>query len=312
MKSGYSQNRTVNAPSPVSDFVTLDLPPKPAPLTSAIPIFAATSLLFFFSLYVALPYFRHKGVPWFCTYNLVLALPMFALVVFALLAYRSEGRPFTALAMRDRFRLQRMDFCTWLWTGSLSVFMYGGRFAIFLSFGLAIVALIIEGRRDRKTILTGAALALFFFLCWTLWQTEPWLRRVPLHSEPPALREFLAQFGEHAFMGIPLHGSWWVAAYYALVLLVGNIAGEELWWRGYLLPRQELVHGTMTWIVHGILWAAFHLFFQTNLWDMVRMIPTCCALAFVAQHRKNTWPGIVGHTFGNSPLLLQIVRGIMH
>ena len=193
------------------------------------------------------------------------------------------------------------------------MFMYGGRFAIFLSLGLAIAALIIEGRRDRKSILTGAAaLAMFFLLCWALWQTEPWLTKVPLHSEPPALREFLAQFSDHAFMGIPLHGSWWVAAYYALVLLVGNIAGEELWWRGYLLPRQELVHGTMTWIVHGILWAAFHLFFQTNLWDMVRMIPTCCALTFVAQHRKNTWPGIVGHTFGNSPLFLQIVRGIMH
>jgi len=84
MKIGYSQNRTVNAPSPVSDSVTLDLPPKPAPLTSAIPIFAATSLLFFFNLYVALPYLRHKGVSWFCIYNLVLALPMFALVVFAL------------------------------------------------------------------------------------------------------------------------------------------------------------------------------------------------------------------------------------
>src|SRR5690242_19512479 len=64
---------------------------------------------------------------------------------------------FTALTMRDRFRLHRMDFCTWLWKGSLSVFMYGGRFAIFLSFGLAIVALIIEGGRDRKSILTGAA-----------------------------------------------------------------------------------------------------------------------------------------------------------
>ena len=37
------------------------------------------------------------------------------------------------------------------------MFMYGGRFAIFLSLGLAIVALIIEGRRDRKSILTGAA-----------------------------------------------------------------------------------------------------------------------------------------------------------
>jgi hypothetical protein len=166
---------------------------------------------------VGLPYLRHIGVSWFWTYNLVLALPMFALVLFALLAYRSEGRPFTWLAMRDRFRLRGMNFCTWLWTGSLSVFMYGGRFAIFLSFGLALAALIIEKRRDGKSIgIGGAALALFFFLCWSLWQTGPWLARVPLHSEPPALREFLAQFSNHAFMGIPLHGSWWVAVYYAL------------------------------------------------------------------------------------------------
>jgi membrane protease YdiL (CAAX protease family) len=164
-----------------------------------------------------------------------------ALVMFALLAYRSGGRPFTKLAMRDRFRLQRMDFCTWLWTGSLSVFIYGGRFAVFVSFGLALAALIIEKRRDRKSVGIGAVgLTAFFFLCWSLWQTGPWLARVPLHSEPPAVREFLAQFSDHTFMGIPLHGSWWIAVYYVLVLLFGNIAGEELWWRGYLLPRQEL------------------------------------------------------------------------
>jgi len=313
MKGGYSQDKTLSPLRAVPAPVTVDLPPKPAPLSSSVPIFAATSVLFFVSLYVGLPFLRHEGVSWFWTYNLTLALPMFALVLFALLAYRSEGRPFTRLAMRDRFRLQPMDFCTWLWTGSLSVFMYGGRFAIFLSFGLAIVALSIEKRRDHKSCGIGAAaLALFFFLCWSLRQTGPWLTGFPLHNEPLALREFLSQFRDHAFMGIPLHGTWWVAVYYALVLLFGNIAGEELWWRGYLLPRQELAHGKTTWIVHGVLWAAFHLFFQTNLWDMARMIPTCCALAFVAQHRKNTWPGIVGHTFGNSPLLLQIVRGITH
>jgi hypothetical protein len=31
--------------------------------------------------------------------------------------------------------------------------------------------------------------------------------------------------------------------YYFLVLLVTNVGGEESWWRGYLLPRQELSHG---------------------------------------------------------------------
>jgi hypothetical protein len=286
---------------------------KPAPLSSSVPIFAGTSLLFFFSLYVGLPYLLRKGVSWFSIYNLVLALPMFLLLAVALLAYKSEGRIFTWHAVQDRFRLRRMDLCAWLWAAALSVFMYGGRIAIFISFGLAVIALIMEKRTDYRGIWTGAsAVALFLFLSWSLWQTGPWLRRVPLHAEPPALHEFLAHFSDHAFMGIPLHGRWWIAIYYALVLLFGNIAGEELWWRGYLLPRQELAHGSTTWIVHGILWAAFHLFFQTTMWDMVRMIPTCCALAFVAQHRANTWPGIVGHTFGNSPLLLQILRGIVN
>lgn len=288
-----------------------DLALKPAPLSRSVPIFAGTSLLFFFSLYVGLPYLHQKGVPWFSIYNLVLALPMFVLLAISLLAYKSEARPFTWSGVRGRFRLQRMDLCTWFWTGSLSVFMYGGRIAIFLSFGLAVVALIMERRTDCKSIWAGAgALAVFFFLSWSLWQTEPWLRRIPLHAEPPALGDFLAQFSDHAFMGITLHGSWWVAVYYVTVLLVGNVAGEELWWRGYLLPRQELAHGSATWVIHGVLWAAFHLFFQTTMWDLVRMVPTCCALAFVAQYRANTWPGIVGHTFGNSPFLLQIVRGI--
>ena len=52
-----------------------------------------------------------------------------------------------------------------------------------------------------------------------------------------ALREFLSQFGSTSFMGIPLKGQWWIPFYYLMVLLAGNIAGEELWWRGYLLPR---------------------------------------------------------------------------
>jgi len=45
----------------------------------------------------------------------------------------------------------------------------------------------------------------------------------------------------------------------AFVLFM-NIVGEEFWWRGYILPRQELQHERFTWVVHGILWAFFHAF----------------------------------------------------
>ena len=36
-----------------------------------------------------------------------------------------------------------------------------------------------------------------------------------------------------------------------LPLFFFNIAGEELWWRGYILPRQEQEHGSASTLVHG-------------------------------------------------------------
>src|SRR5580704_1776846 len=282
----------------------------PAPLRVSIPIFAATSLLFFTSLYVVMPMHRRAGASWFLIYNVVLALPMLLLVVAALVAFRAEGREFTWPQFSQRFRLGALDRTAWLWTAALAVFMVGGRYSQILTPLLAGVAIAMEHNDSRKMRWRFVGLLMFLAATWAIWQTQPWLSRIPLHSEPADLRDFLGQFGPATFMGIPLRGRWWVAGYYVVVLLVGNIAGEELWWRGYLLPRQELSHGRWAWLVHGVLWAAFHLFFQFTLWDMVRMIPTCCALAFVAQDRKNTWPGIVGHTLGNSALLLQIVNGI--
>lgn len=88
------------------------------------------------------------------------------------------------------------------------------------------------------------------------------------------------------------------------MILVCNIGGEELWWRGYVLPRQELAFGRATWVIHGILWSVFHLFMQPTLWDTVRMAITGVALSFVAQRTKSTWPGIVGHSFGNLAFFL--------
>jgi hypothetical protein len=70
--------------------------------------------------------------------------------------------------------------------------------------------------------------------------------------------------------------------------------------------------GLVAWLFHGLLWATFHLFPQTKAWDMIRMIPTCCALAFVAQYRKSSWPGIFAHTVGNSGISIGIIHGITH
>ncbi len=272
---------------------------------------AASSLLFFLALYVGLPALRQAGVSWFVSFNLVLALPTGLLGAAALVACRLEGCPLSWPALRDRLRLGRPDTSTWLWAAALAVFMHGGPWSSAAAFVVALSAAAVgRGGVGEGLWKWAAGLALFLGSSWALWQAGPWLSTVPLHPRPEYLSDFLSRFGPGEFMGMPLPGRWWVAAYYAAFLLC-NVMGEELWWRGYLLPRQELAHGRAAWLVHGVLWAAFHLFFQWTLWDLVRMLPTCCALSFVAQHRRNTWPGVFGHALGNSALFLQIVRGIL-
>lgn len=70
--------------------------------------------------------------------------------------------------------------------------------------------------------------------------------------------EFFSHFGPGDFMGIPLQGAWWILAYYAVLMFVCDIGVEELWWRGYVLPRQELAFGRSAWVIHGICWSLFH------------------------------------------------------
>jgi len=285
---------------------------RPASIYVALVLFSATSILFFFCLYVILPLLKEAGVSWFLSYNIVLVLPMALLLIAAFIGYRAEGLPYSWPLIRQRFRLQPMKASAWLWAVALSIFMYGGKFSIMIAFAFGICAGVVEGRNNQRD-LWGSVSGLTFFLIisWGIWQTEPFLGGIILHSKPGSLLEFMQHFGPTDFMGIPLSGQWWLIVYYIIILLVFNIAGEELWWRGYILPRQELANGNMAWLIHGLMWAAFHLFLQSTLYDLVRMVPTSCALAYVAQRSGNTWPGIIGHTFGNSPLLLQIIRGVL-
>jgi len=77
----------------------------------------------------------------------------------------------------------------------------------------------------------------------------------------------------------------------AFVLFM-NIMSEELWWRGYVLPRQERQHGRYTWAIHGVLWAFFHTF---KWWAVPFMLITTWIIPLVAQRIGNTTPGIIIH-----------------
>lgn len=110
-----------------------------------------------------------------------------------------------------------------------------------------------------------------------------------------------------AFVGGRLVGNGWILLLFAVQLFF-NIAGEELWWRGYVLPRQEQAFGRRAWLVHGLLWWGFHAF---KWWDMVTVLPVTLLLSYVAQRTKNNWVPTLLHLLANVLLVLLMAAGVL-
>jgi membrane protease YdiL (CAAX protease family) len=102
--------------------------------------------------------------------------------------------------------------------------------------------------------------------------------------------------------------TWWVLLAW-LPLFFFNIAGEELWWRGYMLPRQEGQHESVAWLVHGVGLALFHLPLGIDLTIIV--LPFLFGLPYVVQRRKNLWTGFIVHGVLNGGGFLAVAFGVV-
>lgn len=160
-------------------------------------------------------------------------------------------------------------------------------------------------RPTRSVCLWATALGVFMVLSnGFLSFTAEWIKDAG--AMPDALSRMQQLEGDR-FMGEPLSGEWWMLLGYTLFVLL-NVLGEELWWRGYILPRQELALGRHAWLPHGLLWTLFHLFFY---WELVMLLPGALALAYVARRTRSTWPGVIAHTIYNLPGVVIIAVGVL-
>ena len=111
------------------------------------------------------------------------------------------------------------------------------------------------------------------------------------------------------FRNMPLSGGYMYILYVWPLYFFFNIFGEEFLWRGYIQPRQELLNGKWTWLVHGILWAAFHLPMGFDL--MLSATPIFFILPAIVQLRKNTSISIVIHSVFGAFGFLSLALGIV-
>lgn len=140
-------------------------------------------------------------------------------------------------------------------------------------------------------VLTGAVFGL-----WHLASTLFGLR--PMQMTPPFLH----------LEGAPKPPLWMLLVWFPFWFF--NIMGEELLWRGYILPRQMAAHGNRAWLLNAALWTAFHACFGLDM--IVLLLPLLFVLPWLAASRRNTWTGIALHGFLNGVPSLLIVLGVIH
>jgi len=247
---------------------------KPMSLRMSLLFFGIPSLVATLGIYVGIPLLNRAGMNLFANFLLFTAGPMAVMLVSALIAYQLEGSTWSWLSIKDRFRLKPLRGTDWLWTLGLLVVYIGG-----------------------------------YLL---LQPTARWLADSAFLKPPPFLPAVVDPRVMQAgipteMMGVTLKGNWSVPLVYALVLAF-NIYGEEFWWRGYILPRQEPALGKWTWVVHGLLWNLFHVFWW---WNQIALLPQTLRLSFVAFKLKNTTPGIIAHWLNNGLGLVLILLAVL-
>jgi membrane protease YdiL (CAAX protease family) len=90
-----------------------------------------------------------------------------------------------------------------------------------------------------------------------------------------------------------LHGAW---GWYGLFVLMGvfnTVLGEELLFRGFLLPRMNGAFGRGDWIANGVLFAGYHLHVP---WVIPAGLLDTFILAYPSKRYRSAWIGIAVHS----------------
>jgi len=79
-----------------------------------------------------------------------------------------------------------------------------------------------------------------------------------------------------------------------VVLWIFNtVLGEELLFRGLLLPRMNRAFGKADWLVNGVLFAAYHVHMP---WAMPAILADALTLAYPTKRYQSAWIGIAVHS----------------
>jgi uncharacterized protein len=122
----------------------------------------------------------------------------------------------------------------------------------------------------------------------------------------PAARDFAEFLGSDAGEGL-LAGSWGWFALIAALVVFNTVLGEELLFRGYLLPRMNGRFGRWDWLANGVIFAAYHLH---TPWVIPTTLLDTFILSYPSKRYRSALIGIAVHS-AQSILVLGLVLALV-
>jgi len=104
-------------------------------------------------------------------------------------------------------------------------------------------------------------------------------------------------------------GAWYVLGIAMLSCIFNYLLGEELFFRGVLLPRMEGVFGRWAWAANGVLFATYHVH---KIAEVPLFIIGSLFSSFLNQRYRSFWLGVIIHGVEGVILLAVIVAALMH
>jgi membrane protease YdiL (CAAX protease family) len=88
-------------------------------------------------------------------------------------------------------------------------------------------------------------------------------------------------------------GAWGWFAVVVVLSIFNTVLGEELLFRGLLLPRMRGVFGKYDWVANGLLFSLYHVHVP---WVIPASLVDIVALAYPSRRFQSAWMGIIVHS----------------
>ena len=150
-------------------------------------------------------------------------------------------------------------------------------------------ALWLRSPRSPKTGRVGGRLWLILIPLTLLFAVEAVL---PVFGVPEN-RDF-ASFLESEVGKSFLNGAWGWFGLIVIMQLFNTVLGEELLFRGLLLPRMNRAFGRGDWVANGALFAAYHVHVPWMI--PATLLVDTFAIAYPAKRYQSTWIAIAVHS----------------